>query len=100
MTAPRPSLTVTAWPALMDEDLACAYLCVSRDTFRVMCGHAGVRPVDPFGLRMARWRKADLDAMVDSLPLRGASSGEPAAAPTAPSAAEAALERAMRRNRR
>ena len=55
------------WPALMSEDLACAYLSVSSNSLRIIAMRNNVDPVDT-GLEMKRWRRRDLDRLVDSLP--------------------------------
>jgi hypothetical protein len=64
-------MTVTAWPALMTTDLACAYTQMSEASFRFTAAKFGVSPVDT-GLAMTRWAKIDLDGLIDRLPRRGA----------------------------
>lgn len=68
---PRLASTLPDWPALMSIDVACDYLDLSATSFRFMARMAGVRPVDCHGLALARWRRADLDRMIDSLCPRG-----------------------------
>lgn len=90
------------WPVLMGVDLACAYTQLGEDSFRFLARKRGVKPVDCEGLGVTRWRRADLDRLVDSLPHRGAEMA--ATAPSAndaddDSAAQRALEKARRRIR-
>lgn len=70
------------WPALMDEETAAAYLGVGAVSFRAIAGKAGARPVE-LGLRLLRWRKADLDRLVEGLPLKGEMAGSCLGAETA-----------------
>lgn len=69
-TAHESQLQLPNWPALMDEETAAAYLGVGVTSFRAIAAGAGARPVD-LGLRLLRWRKSDLDRVVEALPLRG-----------------------------
>lgn len=62
------------WPALMSIEVACDYLDLRATSFRYMTRMAGTQPVDCHGLALARWRRADLDRMIDSLPARGGDS--------------------------
>lgn len=80
-------LPMPNWPALLDEALAAAYLDVSEGTFRLICAKAGLKPVDAYGIRVTRFRKTDLDALVDRLPARGATSD-----PEAPGAAAGVVD--------
>lgn len=66
------------WPALMDAETAGAYLGLCASSFRILAAQKGVKAVD-IGLRAVRYRKADIDRMVDSLPLRDAGSTAPEA---------------------
>lgn len=67
-----------AWPSLLDDDLVAEYCSMSKDSFLVLAHHYKLRPVE-LPLRLLRWRTADVQAMLDRLPLRGQ--------PDAPSAA-------------
>lgn len=83
MAAPLPH-----WPALMDAETAGAYVGLCASSFRVLAAKKGVKAVD-IGLRAVRYRKADIDRMVDSLPLRDAGSAEEPEAPVIDLAAQA-----------
>ena len=61
----------SAWPALLTTELACAYVQLSEASFRFLAKRRGVKPADIAGLAVTRWRKADLDRMIDSLPTAG-----------------------------
>jgi hypothetical protein len=74
----------------MDNRLACAYLSIGENSLRTLTALRGVKPVD-MGLDMKRWRRRDLDRLVDSLPEKGADA-EPGAKPVA-NAAQDALSR-------
>jgi predicted DNA-binding transcriptional regulator AlpA len=96
-----------AWPAMMDLQLALAYTTLGEDSFRSVMARGGVRPVD-LGTSQLRWRKADIDAAIDKLPLRRPKS-PPGATPDTVDAgqvlpfvdpAERAKERARARSRR
>ena len=59
------------WPALMDEATGAAYCGeISAPTFRALTSKYKVQPIET-GFRLLRWKKADLDAMIDRLPTRG-----------------------------
>lgn len=60
-----------AWPALLTTDLACAYTQLSEQSFRWLANQRGLKPADCAGLAVTRWRRADIDRMIDSLPERG-----------------------------
>ena len=78
----------------MDTALAASYLALSESSFRVVAARAGVQPVD-LGLAVTRWRRTDLDGLVDRLPHRGgAATGSPE---SDQDEAVAALERVRRR---
>lgn len=89
----EPPIPLPNWPALLDEDLAAAYLHMSPESFRAVTAQNKVAPVD-MGLRLLRWRRRDLDALVDRLPARGAKLN-----PDAPirDPAKAGLEKVRRR---
>lgn len=84
------------WPALLDVTMASAYCSMSEASFRFIARRRGVNPVD-IGLHMTRWRRKDLDGLIDNLPARGANSAPVAGNDQDP--AEAALERAKKRAR-
>ena len=93
----RPALP--DWPALMDVELARLYMGgMSVSVFHGLANQHGVRPVD-LGRRLSRWKKADLDRIVDSLQARGADLRvvEPAEADSVATAADRALERVAQR---
>lgn len=80
-----------SWPALMDTEMAASYVGLCPATFQLVASRYSVAAVD-LGVRATRWRKADLDRLVDRLPARGDPKD------TAPvDLAQAALERARRR---
>jgi hypothetical protein len=58
------------WPAMMKTDAACAYVSLSESSFQALAASNGVRPVDLGPLRGVRWKRADLDRLIDSLPNR------------------------------
>lgn len=87
--------TVTAWPALLTTELACAYTCLGEQSFRYLTRRHAVEPVECGGLAVTRWRRSDLDRLIDSLPARGAQI--PAEPANAPDPAAAALARAKAR---
>lgn len=90
--------TLPHWPALMDEDRAAEYCGeISVPTFKAMTARYKLQPVD-MGARLLRWRKADLDRMIDSLPARGAPS--PPEAANAPESFDDAVRKAEKRARR
>lgn len=91
MTATDRLVALPDWPALMSIEIACDYLDLSATSFRFLTRMAGVRPVDCHGLALARWRRADLDRMVDSLPPRGGPSAAPDSATPHNDAPEADL---------
>jgi hypothetical protein len=89
-----------SWPALLPIDLACLYCQMGADSFRFFTRQHGVVPVDT-GLTMTRYRRSDLDRMIDSLPARGAEMRPEAHANDPPPVddADEALARAERRVR-
>jgi hypothetical protein len=82
------------WPRLMDTQMAASYLAVGESSFRALAARGGIRPVD-LGLSVTRWRREDLDGLVDKLPARGADCGITDTFEV--DVAEAALERVRRR---
>ena len=58
------------WPALMDEDMSSSYLQMERRTFRALATSHHLAPVD-VGARLLRWRRTDLDRLVEALPAKG-----------------------------
>ena len=85
------------WPALMTIELACAYTSLAEASFRALAKLHWVFPVDCGGLAVTRYRRSDLDHLIDKLPLRGAEIA-PQATP-ARDPADLAMERAARRAR-
>ena len=87
----------TDWPALMDLRTASDYLNLARGSLLGLLSREQVHPVD-VGAKLRRWRRRDLDNLIERLPAYGA--GRPAAPPAAPGTdvALAAVERrALRR---
>jgi len=85
------------WPALMTTELACAYTSLARGSFQLLASKHGVLPVECAGLAVTRWRRADLDRLIDKLPARGAEmepEGQPANDPAEEALRRAALRRA------
>lgn len=87
------------WPALLTTELACLYVQLSEGRFRMMARRHGVEPRDCDGFSVTRWRRSDLDRLIDSLPARGAEMHLGAHANDLPAADPAgeALARAERR---
>lgn len=67
--APLPN-----WPILMSTALAARYLSMDENSFVQVTRRAGVRPVD-LGLAMVRWRRGELDRLVNDLPATSGLSG-------------------------
>ena len=93
-----------AWPLLMSREVACAYLMLSKDSFRRVCPV----PALELGVNLLRWRRHDLDDWTSGLPLRllrGQTEcrAEASSIPPAQLAAEerriSAVERAKQRSR-
>jgi hypothetical protein len=68
---PTPSKAVAggipdAWPILLGREQLSAFLAISPDTVARICP---VAPVD-LGVRLLRWRRADIEAWVSGMPLR------------------------------
>lgn len=74
------NLPLPGWPALLDVELACAYVGMGEQTFRAFAKLNKVTPVDT-GFRMLRWRRADLDALIDRLAAVDPNSRQDAPAP-------------------
>lgn len=55
-----------AWPALLTREQVCAYLGMSPESFATACA---VAPV-VLGVKLLRWRRADIDDWVAGLPSR------------------------------
>lgn len=73
MTKHAPAdFNISAWPALLTTEMACAYTQLSEASFRFAARKHGVAPVDFDGLAVTRWARTDLDLMIDRLPRRGA----------------------------
>ena len=90
---------------LMGLDYALAYTQLSESSFRFLARRRDVAPVECEGLTITRWRRADLDRLIDSLPRRGAPIGTDApdlsaAESDGQDAGEMALARARRRSRK
>lgn len=78
-----------AWPALLSRDQLCAYLGGASDTtVRKVCP---VAPVD-MGANVLRYRRAEIDAWLASLPHRGLR-GRPAGEQDTPDDPPAANDR-------
>ncbi|GEM_PF-2561606 len=92
------------WPGLMNTEMASAYVSLSESAFQGLAARRGVQPVDMGPMRGVRWKRGDLDRLIDNLPLRLDSSRSLASggACTASDAetAESALSRVMARNTR
>lgn len=98
MTRPASQLPpLPAWPALLTTDLACAYTSLGEVSFRHLARTHQVEPVECAGLAITRWRRGDLDRLIDSLPARGSEMTPDSAPPV--DLAQAALDRAARRAR-
>lgn len=82
------------WPALMDLEIACAYTQLGETQFKALTATYRVAPRDLGAVRGLRYRRSDLDRMIDMLPARG----EPSPVEVAPlDPAKAALDRVHRR---
>jgi predicted DNA-binding transcriptional regulator AlpA len=97
----RARVDMPAWPALLDEELGAAYLSVGRATFQGFVASQKIKPVD-MGFQVVRWRRADIDRVIDSLTARGAkvTDQEPVNDASPVADPQSALERAARRARR
>lgn len=83
---PRPRAIEEAplpnWPILMGTAMAARYLSLDENSFALVTHRAGVQPVD-LGFEMVRWRRNELDRLVNNLPASSGLSGvdRPAADP-------------------
>lgn len=79
------------WPALMSAAVAGAYLGMSASSFEVLAARRGLRRVK-LDVRCTRWRRRDVDALIEGLPFVQADEreAEPAAEPDAFNDEEAA----------
>ena len=78
------------WPAMMATDMACAYVSLGESSFQALAAANGVRPVDLGKLRGVRWKRSELDRLIDSLP----AADEPSrvrADPSAPPSSDAQM---------
>ncbi|PZR37215.1 hypothetical protein [Caulobacter segnis] len=85
------------WPAMMDLELACAYTQLGETQFKALSARYNVAPRDLGGIRGVRWRRSDLDRLIDSLPARGEPSDQDAAVDQAQAALQRVRKRAARR---
>lgn len=60
--------TARDWPALMDLTTAGDYLALAPNSLLGLLRREHVSPVD-LGLKLRRWRRKDLDDLVERLPL-------------------------------
>lgn len=81
------------WPALMDIRLACAYTQLGETQFKALSAYYKIPPRDLGKIRGVRWRRSDLDRMIDMLPAQG----EPSEVVALQDPAQAALDRVRRR---
>ena len=77
------------WPALMSAEMASRYLSIDENSLAIVTAAAGVHPVD-LGLDLQRWRRRDLDRLVNGLPVK--LQEPPRIKPTTGALDEAALE--------
>jgi hypothetical protein len=93
---PRQPEPLPGWPAALTTKRAAAYLEIGEGSLLTLTRRMGVKPL-PLGLAVTRWRRADLDEMLDRLAERGES---PQIVETPDIDPQAALERVRRRGRR
>jgi len=79
--------------------MAARYLMVGEHTLRTIVHRAGVQPVD-LGVSVTRWRRSDLDALIDKLPYRGDFEDSCTVSTNQPDPKAAALDRVKRRLRK
>jgi hypothetical protein len=91
-----PAADLPNWPSLMDVHAAAAYLAISEGSFRKLAARSGIQPVD-LGLSVMRWRRSDLDRLIEKLPHREPTA-DPENLPLDPT--QAALDRVRRRHGR
>ena len=60
--------TARDWPALMDLSTAGDYLAIAPGSLLSLLRREHVSPVD-LGLKLRRWRRRDLDDLVERLPM-------------------------------
>ena len=84
---------------MLTTDLACAYTSLSEASFRMLARMLAVHPRECAGLAVTRWRRTDLDTMIDSLPARGAQMTPEQVLTANEDPAQAALKKAERRRR-
>jgi hypothetical protein len=77
------------WPALMDLATAGDYLALAPGSLINLLRRENVSPVE-IGGRLRRWRRRDLDALIERLPLQWAR------APDAPTEEQTDAENALR----
>lgn len=77
MTA-RAAIVPPAWPALLNDAMAASYMTMAQSTFRAVAARNGVMPVE-LGVACTRWRRADLDHLIERLPLRDEQAVKPGA---------------------
>jgi len=63
------SYTARDWPALMDLQTAADYLALAPGSLVGLLRREGIFPVE-LGARLRRWRRSDLDIVVERLPHR------------------------------
>jgi hypothetical protein len=61
------SSSIREWPALMDLDTAGAYLTLAPGSLINLLRRENIAPVE-VGARLRRWRRQDLDALLERLP--------------------------------
>lgn len=66
----RMSTPIREWPALMDLGTAGAYLTLAPGSLIALLRRENIAPVD-VGARLKRWRRQDLDALIERLPRSG-----------------------------
>lgn len=95
----RADIPLPGWPALLDLEMACAYLSLGEHSFRTMAARQGLRPVET-GHRVVRWRRADLDVLIDKLPVQSSDAGAESAEPVLVDPAADGLRRVGQLGRR
>lgn len=91
------AIPMPAWPAMLTTELACAYTSLSEGSFKAFAKLNRLQPRECAGLAVTRWRRTDIDAIIDSLPARGAEM--PLDAPPVADPVDLALQRVRRRAR-
>lgn len=67
--AGTPIRLPAAWPALMPLEMASRYLSLDENSFRLVTARAQVGTID-LGLNLERWRKRDLDRLLNNAPIK------------------------------